>query len=167
MDQSEEKFVIDNDKKAEWALEQIKEKEEECTRLINLALEKIQDLNMQIVELNNKCANETGYYKGLLAEYFNTVPHKETKTQESYQLLSGKLVYKKPSVKINHDDEKLIEWLSETEYVETKQTIKWGEYKKNLTVQGNDVIDVETGEVVEACTVEEVPASFEIKFKEA
>jgi len=161
---NEEKFVIDNDKKADWALEQIKEKEEERDRLIDIAKEKIQDLNLQIEALEAKCSNETGYLKGLLAEYFNTVPHKETKTQETYQLLTGKLVYKKPSVKINHDDEKLIEWLSETEYVETKQALKWGEYKKNLIVQGDDVIDTETGEVVEACSIEEVPASFEVKY---
>lgn len=161
---NEEKFVIDNDKKADWALEQIKEKEEERDRLIDIAKEKIQDLNLQIEALEAKCNNETGYLKGLLAEYFNTVPHKETKTQETYQLLTGKLVYKKPSVKINHDDEKLIEWLSETEYVETKQALKWGEYKKNLIVQGDDVIDTETGEVVEACSIEEVPASFEVKY---
>lgn len=161
---SEDKFVIDNDKKADWAIEQIKEKEEERDRLIELAQAKIEDLKLQIEELGTKCDNSTAYLKGALAEYFNTVPHDETKTQESYQLLSGKLIYKKPSVKINHDDEKLIEWLSDTEYVETKKSLKWGEYKKHLVISGNDVIDGETGEVVEACTIEDVPASFEIKY---
>lgn len=160
----EDKFVIDNDKKADWAIEQIKEKEAERDRLIELAQAKIEDLKLQIEELNVKCINETVYLRGALVEYFNTVPHKETKTQESYQLLSGKLIYKKPSVKINHDDEKLIEWLNDTEYVETKKSLKWGEYKKHLIISGNDVIDGETGEVVEACTIEEVPASFEIKY---
>ena len=160
----EDRFVIDNDKKADWAIEQIKEKEAERDRLIELAQAKIEDLKLQIEELNVKCINETVYFKGALAEYFNTVPHKETKTQESYQLLSGKLIYKKPSVKINHDDEKLIEWLNDTEYVETKKSLKWGEYKKHLVISGNDVIDGETGEVVEACTIEDVPASFEIKY---
>ena len=159
-----DQFIIDNDAKADWALEQIKEKEEERDRLINIALQKIEDLNLQIEDIKTKCDSETWYLKGLLAEYFGTVPHKETKTQESYQLLSGKLIYKKPSVKINHDDEKLIEWLNDTEYVETKKTLKWSEYKKHLVICDNEVIDGETGEIVEACTIEEVPASFDVKF---
>ena len=31
----------------------------------------------------------------MLGEYFKTVPHKKTKTQEAYQLPSGKLILKK------------------------------------------------------------------------
>ena len=164
MEQHEETFVIDDDKKADWAVMQIKEAECERDRLIELANSQIEDLKLKIGEITDKCSRDTAYLKGQLAEYFATVPQKETKTQRTYKLLSGTLVLKKPSIKINHDDEKLIEWLSETEYVETKKSLKWGEYKKNLTVQGDDVIDIETGEVVEACTVEEIPASFDIKY---
>ena len=158
-----EDFKVTDDKTADWAITQIHEAEDERDRLINLAEEQIEDLKNRIEDLKAKCDNDTAYLRSLLIEYFNTVPHKETKTQESYKLLSGTLVYKKPTVKINHDDEKLIEWLSETEYVETKRTLKWGDYKKNLTVDGEAVIDTETGEVVEACSVEEVP-SFNIKY---
>lgn len=160
----EENFTINNDKTADWALSQIKEAEDERDRLVTLAKEQIKDLEDRIAELNTKCENETKYLKSLLAMYFETVPHKSTKTQETYKLLSGTLVYKKPSIKINHNDDELLEFLDGSEYVETKKSIKWGEYKKILTIDGNDVIDGETGEVVAACTVEEVPASFDIKF---
>ena len=161
-----DEFIIDNDKKADWALEQIKEKEEEKNRLIDLAKNKIEDLKMQIEALELKYEHDTSYLKVLLAQYFDSVPHKETKTQATYQLLTGKLVFKKSSVKINHDDEALIKELDGTEYVETKKTLKWGEYKKTLVIQGDDIIDSETGEVVKACTLEEVPASFDVKFFE-
>lgn len=100
----------------------------------------------------------------MLATYFETVKSKETKTQKSYKLISGTLVYKKPSTKINHDDEKLIKALDGTEFVEIKKSLKWGEYKKNLIVSDNDVIDTTTGEVIEGRTVEDVPASFNIKY---
>lgn len=163
----EENFKITDDKTADWAVGQIAVREAERDRLIKLANDEIADLVSKCRELETKCDNDTAYLRSCLIEYFNTVPHKETKTQESYDLLKGKLVFKKPTIKINHDDEKLIEWLAETEYVETKKSLKWGEYKKNLTVNDDGVvIDTETGEVVEACTVEEVPASFSIKFKE-
>lgn len=160
----EESFKIENDKTADWAITQIHEAETERDRLIALAEAQIEDLNNKIEELKTKCDNDTKYLRSCLAMYFETVPSKETKTQKSYKLLSGTLVFKKPSVKIVHDDEKLIEFLDGTEFVETKKSLKWGEYKKILTISDNEVIDSETGEIVEACTVEDVPASFTIKF---
>lgn len=160
----EETFKIENDKTADWAVRQIHEAELERDRLITLAEEQIKDLNDRIDEFKNKCDNDTAYLRSLLATYFETVKSKETKTQKSYKLISGTLVYKKPSTKINHDDEKLIKALDGTEFVEIKKSLKWGEYKKNLIVSDNDVIDTTTGEVIEGCTVEDVPASFNIKY---
>lgn len=162
MDQQE--FKIDNDKKADWAIAQIHEAEAERDRLIALAEDQIKDLTDRIAELKTKCSNDTGYLRSLLAEYFITVPHKKTKTQETYKLLSGTLVYKKPTVKINHDDEELLKYLEGTEYVEIKKSLKWGEYKKNLVISDGEVIDGTTGELIKACSIEDVPASFDIKF---
>lgn len=160
----EDTFRIENDKTADWAITQIHEMEDERDRLIALAEDQIEDLKNRIEELKAKCDNDTKFLKSCLAMYFETVPSKETKTQKSYKLLSGTLVFKKPSVKINYDDDKLLEFLDGTEFVETKKSLKWGEYKKVLTISGEDVIDSETGEIVEACSIEEVPASFNIKY---
>lgn len=160
----EENFKIENDKAADWAISQIHEAESERDRLITLAQDQITDLEDRIEELTAKCDRDTAYLKSLLAEYFETVKSKETKTQKTYKLLSGTLVFKKPSTKIIHDDEKLIAMLDGTEYVETKKSLKWGEYKKNLGIEGDNVIDLETGEIINGCTIEEVPASFNIKF---
>ena len=160
----DETFKIENDKTADWAITQIHEAEDERDRLIALAEDQIEDLKNRIEELKAKCDNDTKFLKSCLAMYFETVPSKETKTQKTYKLLSGTLVFKKPSIKINHDEDKLLEYLDGTEFVETKKSLKWGEYKKVLTISGDDVIDSETGEVVEACSIEDVPASFNIKY---
>lgn len=160
----EDTFKITNDKTADWAITQIHEAENERDRLLALAEDQIKDLTNKIEELKIKCDNETAFLRSCLAEYFETVKCKETKTQKSYKLISGTLVYKKPSTKINHNDEKLIKALDGTEFVEIKKSLKWGEYKKNLIVSDNDVIDTTTGEVIEGCTVEDVPASFNIKY---
>lgn len=164
----EQIFTIENDKSADWAIERIAEQERERDRLIDLANVKIEELESQIKELREKCDRDTAYLKSCLYEYFVKVPHKATKTQETYKLLSGSLVMKKPSFKINHNDEELIKVLDGTEFVETKKSLKWGEFKKNLMVnEDNVVIDTTTGEVIEACSVEDVPGSFDIKYKEA
>lgn len=160
----EETFKIENDKSADWAIRQIHEAESERDRLIALAQDQITDLEDRIEELAAKCDRDTAYLKSLLAEYFETVKSKETKTQKSYKLLSGTLVFKKPSTKINHNDEKLLEYLDGTKFVEIKKSLRWGEYKKNLTIIDNNVIDSETGEIVEGCSVEDVPASFTVKY---
>lgn len=160
----DEKFSIQNDKLADWAIRKIREEEAERDRLVEIANEEIADLNLRISQLQTQCDNKTKFLKGHLQMYFSRVPHKETKTQESYKLLSGSLVMKKATTKINHNDDKLLELLDGTEYVEVKKSLKWGEYKKNLGIEGDKVIDLDTGEVIEACTVEDVPASFDIKF---
>lgn len=166
----EESFKIENDKTADWAIAQIKEAEDERDRLISLAESQIKDLNDKIKEFETKCENDTAYLKSLLAMYFETVPSKETKTQKSYKLLSGTLVFKKPSSKIVHDDDKLLEYLEENEgkdYIKIKKSIDWAEFKKTLTVSDDgEVVDTGLGTIIpaEACTVEDVPASFTIKF---
>ena len=160
----EDTFRIENDKTADWAIAQIRESENERDRLITLAEEQIKDLTDRINDLKAKCENETKFLRSCLAEYFETVPSKETKTQKSYKLLSGTLVFKKPSVKINHNDEELIKNLDGTEFVEIKKSLKWGDYKKNLVIQDDCVIDSTTGEVVEGCSIEDVPASFNVKY---
>lgn len=160
----EENFTINNDNSADWAVQQIKEAEEERDRLITLAQNQIAELQDRIIGLTNKCDNETKYLKSCLAQYFETVKTKETKTQKSYKLLSGTLVLKKPGEKIEHDDEALLEWLEDTEYIKIKKSVDWAEYKKKLTIQDNLVIDTETGEVVECCKVVPTSGSFDIKY---
>lgn len=43
--------------------------------------------------------------------YTKNLKMKETKTQRSYNLLSGKLVIRKSKIKLNHDDTKILEHL--------------------------------------------------------
>lgn len=165
----EETFKIENDKTADWAITQIHDAENERDRLIALAEDKIKDLTDRIEELKTKCDNETAFLRSCLIEYFDTVKSKETKTQKSYKLISGTLVFKKPSTKIVHDDDKLLKYLEENDgkdYIKTKKAVDWAEFKKNLTVTDGKVVDTELGTIIpkEVCSIEEVPASFNIKF---
>ena len=164
----EETFKIENDKSADWAIRQIHEAESERDRLIALAQDQITDLEDRIEELSVKCDHDTAYLKSLLAEYFETVKSKETKTQKTYKLLSGTLVFKKPSAKINHDDDALLKYIDGNKilssFVKVKKSVDWAELKKHLEIWDNDVVYDETGEIIKACTVEDVPASFTIKY---
>lgn len=162
-----ESFSIKDDKLAEWALKKIAEGNQEKERLISIARAEIEELEAKIEELNTQYDKKNEFLKYHLLNYFNTVPHKSTKTQESYKLLSGSLVMKKPTTKIKRpDDDLLLNILSlvdhEGKYVEVIKKPKWAEFKKTLTISGDQVID-ENGEILCNIETEDVPASFDIK----
>lgn len=166
----EETFKITDDKSADWAIRQIHEAEDERDRLVSLAEEQIIDLNDRINELKLKCDRDTAYLRSCLIDYFQTVKPKETKTQKSYKLISGTLVFKKPSTKITHDDAKLLEYLENNDgndFIKLKKSVDWASFKEQLTISDDgEVIDTELGTVIpnEVCAVEDVPASFNIKY---
>lgn len=165
----DESFTITDDKLADWAVRKIKEEEAERDRLISIANDQIAELNLRISQLESQCNNKTSFLKSHLQQYFTTVPHKETKTQESYKLLSGSLVMKKSGIKIIHDDDKLLAYLEANDgadYIKTKKSIDWAEFKKNLTISDGKIVDTELGTIIDPsiCSIEDVPASFDIKF---
>lgn len=162
-------FKIDNDFKADWALRKIKDEYDERDRLIKVAQDHIEELECYVAGLNDKYECKVGYLKSLLFTYFESVPHKETKTQESYKLMSGSLVKKKGSEKIAHDDEKLLAYLKADKavgYIKVVEKADWAEFKKDLKIIDGVVVDTLTGTVIppEVCSVEEVPVSYNIKF---
>lgn len=99
--------------------------------------------------------------------YFYTVPHKETKTQESYKLLDGSLVFKKPAVAIvKPDNDRLVAYLESAgreDLIETKKTAAWGEYKKTLTIADDGQVVSEDGEILDFIEVEEKAGEFNVK----
>lgn len=161
-------FTIDDDSKAEWALEKIKEATEERDRLLNLIKEKEAELAAKKAGITEKYERETGYLKGLLQQYMNTVECKSTKTQDTYQLLSGKLIRKKPTTEYKVDDEKLLAWLSDNgheELIKTESKPRWGELKKLLTgdpESGLTMIEG-TGELVDGVEAKLTEPKFDIK----
>ena len=94
----EEKWTIDSDEKAEWALKKIREETEERDRLMKLANAEQEKLTARIAEIDKAYEDGTSYLKYMLNQYFETVPHKSTKTTEKYALLSGTLVRKKGGI---------------------------------------------------------------------
>ena len=161
-----EEFTIKDDSTAEWAVQRIAEETAEFERLKELAEQKIEELKNKIADLEEQNKRKTSFLKSCLAMYFETVPHKETKTQETYKLLSGTLVFKKPKQKIVKNDEKLVEYFKRnnmTDFIKVEEKPQWNEYKKNLSIVEDKVIDTTTGEVVDVLEIEEEAGSFEVK----
>lgn len=159
-----EGFVIRDDNVAEWALQKIFDEKAELERLKALADSQIAAIMDKVEAANKRFTSRTGYLKQALEEYMLTVKRKQSKTQESYRLLSGSLILKKPVVKIVKDDTKLLEYVKEhsPEYVKHTEAVDWAGFKKTLTVSGDVVVD-SNGEVVSCLDVEETPGEFMIR----
>lgn len=165
-DEDGKEFKIDNDKKADWALNIIAEERKEAERLKELAKQQIEEIEMKIKYIEEKSERKTAFLKSCLAQYFETVPHKATKTQETYKLLSGSLIFELPKQNMVKDDDKLLEYFHSNgmkEFIKIKESPAWEEFKKQLEVIDGNVVDTATGDVIDAVKVEESAGIFDVK----
>ncbi|WFD09758.1 host-nuclease inhibitor Gam family protein [Tepidibacter hydrothermalis] len=169
-EEERETWKIDNDNTADWALDKIKESREEYERFEKVAMAKIEQVKAALDQEKKKMENETGFFESKLREYIETVKTKDTKTQKTYSLPSGKLVIKKDKEDFKLDKEKVLENLKKLEgyedYIKTKEDLAWGDLKKNLAIADGQIINKTTGEVldIEGLGVEVKSGKFEIKF---
>ena len=130
--EDKQEFVIDSDSKADWALSIIKQEQDEQQRLLNSIDEQIEILKAKRERIadNDKCR----FLKGKLNEYFESISEgkRELKSCIKYKLANGELVYKKPVINYERDNDKIIAWLTEHnkfEYIKTNPTVDRQELK--------------------------------------
>ena len=157
-------FTIDSDKKADWAIGKIKEEQENTNRLRLIATSKIVELQSRIKELDERTERRTGNLKAMLMDYMQTVkPTKQAKTQTQYELLSGKLVWKKQQPMYERDEAALLAWAETTapELVKVKKEVSWADLKKQADVSGDKLLL--DGEIIPGVTVVEREDVFEVQ----
>ena len=156
-------FTVTDDSAAQWCMKKIKEAE--ADRAMWKAHYEAQ------MEKVNKAADESiAYFTAKLEEYFSNVPHKATKTQESYTLPGGKLIRKKQQPKFETDDEALVPWLEENfmgQLVKVKKSADWAALKKicSVTPDGEHVVTDE-GEIIPGVTVTQRPDVFKVEMED-
>lgn len=158
-------WVIADDGSADWACRKIAEEKRELDRLKELADKQKRSIDEKIAAAEKRFEYNTNFFKSKLMEYFETVPHKSTKTKESYRLLSGTLTRKFGGRQMKQDDETLVQYLKnsgQAEYIKTEEKPRWGEFKKRLEITEGGVIDRETGEFVEGVNIIEKPDVFTV-----
>lgn len=163
MEQHDYKITTDYD--AEQAVKAIRALDAEQDRLLALVLAERVNLDVKEAEIRSRHDDNVAYYKNLLRQYMDTVEAKETKTQRSYQLLSGRLVVKKPVVRVKRDDDVLTAWAKKNapEYIKSSETVLWGDLKPLLKVAGDSVAFERTGEIIDGLGVEETEEVLEVK----
>ncbi|MDR7870338.1 MAG: host-nuclease inhibitor Gam family protein [Tissierellaceae bacterium] len=167
MELMEDRWKVTNDDEAEWIIEKVNEELVEKARFKMSLENKIKVLQDKLRKLEDEERAAIEKRDSYLLEYFETIDEKfkkKTKTQEKYRLPSGEIVKKYPGPEFKRDNDKLLNWTKKNapEYVEIKETPKWGELKKITKVVNGQVI-TEDGEIVEGVEVIERPPVMEFK----
>lgn len=120
---------ITDDGCADWACRKIAEEKTELDRITALGESQIEKIQQRIDAAQRRYENGTRFLTGKLAEYFETVPHKTTKTKHSYRLLSGTLVKKIGGSTMKQDDDALLAYLKASgneDMIQNTEKPKWG-----------------------------------------
>lgn len=154
-----EEFVVDNDRTADWCIRKIAQLQKEADdwkKHYQLMCEKVQADTQYNVDI----------LQAKLEDYFSSVPHKTTTTQQKYQLPSGTLILKKQQPRYTVDQDKTLNWLKDNfmhTMIRTKEEVNWGELKKQLTIAPDGSMLDENGEIVPGITAEILPDKFTIQ----
>ena len=153
-----EGFVIDTDAKVQWALDKIREARADRDAWVKWYEDKISEIKAQ-TDFN------TMNLERMLAEYFAIVPHKKTKTQETYALKGGKLILKTQNPEYKRDDKIVIDWLKQNgqpQFVKVKEELDWSGLKGATAVLEGHIV-TEDGEIVPGVDVVEREPKFMVE----
>jgi phage host-nuclease inhibitor protein Gam len=167
--QEREGWHITDDSGADWAIDKIKNIKSEYNRKEMVAKNKIAQIEMWLQKEKEETERQIAFFEAKLKEYFDTLPEqylKITKTQKQYKLPSGTLKIKYRQPEFIRNDEKLVAWMETggmNDFVKIKKIPKWEELKKRVRVEGNKVIFVETGEIIDGVEVQEREPEFVVE----
>lgn len=174
----DESFVIDNAKKADWAIGKIAEERKRKDFFVDCAKAEIEKLQNQIKDAEQKCDNSTSFLIGCLGKFLeqDDVPSKKTKTQISLKLPAGKIIKKLPKVEYtmadgkkvteSKSDEGFLKEIGELnpDFIKTKAEVNWSELKKCIIAdEDGNVLLKETGEYVESLSTKMTLPEIEVK----
>lgn len=156
-----ERFIVDNDMKAEWCLSKIRAAKKNAEREIEELTRQMEFYKARMNQVQQEYEEEKNFFQEMLLPYFSNRVEggftKETKTQVSYPLPTGKLLLKhrEPDFEYKEKQKDTIAWLKKNEgekYIKVKEELDWSALKKTVSVSGNSVCNKE-GEVIPGITV--------------
>jgi hypothetical protein len=155
--EEKEKFVVNDDSKADWCLEKLKEISLEIERKEKLAQERKDQIQAWLVKEKEKLVKSKEWFEGMVTSYFMDLKEKDSKLK-TLSLPFGKIQARKQQPKWNYDDKVLIQFVkdSKLDALRVKEEVDKDKLKKLVKVVDGRGI-TEAGEIVEGVTIEEQP----------
>lgn len=163
-----ERFTVDNDIKAEWCLNKIRHIRSEQKREKDELTRQMQFYKDQMDMIDKQAEDDVSFFESMLMPYFSERKEsgfaKETKTQTSYKLPSGKLILKHQSPDYERNNAELLPWLKKNrpDLVKVEESPNWSELKKTIKVVGESV-STKDGEIIPGVKVTEREDKFEVE----
>ena len=127
-------------------VEEIKNFKAQQTQWDALLKEKIAEATAKVEEEKAKLQRAIDYNMSQIVVEFPQVEAKETKTQKKVSVVSGDIILKKATEKIDYDKDKLLAYAKEkqlTDYIKIKEEFNWGDYKKTLNIVDGNIVDAD------------------------
>lgn len=166
-DTENQRFRIQDDNQADWALRKIARARQDMKEAEETAAMEIEKINRWLDGQRDESLRTELFFTVLLQEYyeprFMTNPDKKT-----YKLPSGKVQRRTQQPQFDRDNEALLAWLKQremTDYIEVKETPKWGELKQQVQVVGEHVVIKDgplKGEIIDGVEVVHRPPTFRV-----
>ncbi|KXS41408.1 MAG: Mu-like prophage host-nuclease inhibitor protein Gam [Candidatus Frackibacter sp. T328-2] len=174
-DADQERFRIENDGQADWALEKIRDLKEKQKENEELAEERKAPLEKKIAKIeawqdqqNEKLQDNIEYFEGILTEYAMKLKE-DDEDLKTHSLPFGKLRFRKQRPKWKYHESMLLNSLKKAgrdDLIKIKESVDKRELKKQVDVAGSQVVDLETGEIIEGVEVQERGEKFSIDVEE-
>lgn len=149
-----DKFVIDNIKKADWAMGKIKLERAKMAQNEELVQARIEQLQAWLKQKNEASEGTIAFFENLLAPFVEEQIKNSKK--KSINLPNGTVGFKK-TTKTTKDDAALLAFIKDgySEYIKVKESVDMAELKKACKIVNGKLI-TEEGEVVPGYEVEEI-----------
>lgn len=151
-------------------IEAWKECQEDIARLKELEELKLQQIKFNAEQTRKPLVNKVNYIEEQLKMVIKNSPDvKSSKTQISKKFISGTVAVKNTQQKIKNPGLKGAEAVKISEFKDyckevTDHKFEWGEFKKKLEIKDNNIINTETGEVLNnVLEIEDEPEKVIIK----
>jgi hypothetical protein len=164
----QDRFKVDTDEKANWSLRKIKQFQDQKEANNKLAVDEIEKIEAWNKSENEKAQQSIDYFQGLLAYYAQSKRDQDPKFKK-LELPNGKIKFTKQQPKYNYNDDLLLDYLKKAErsdLIKVKESPDKATVKKLFTIQGDQLIDTETGEFVEGVSIEHRNDAFKVEVSE-
>lgn len=163
-----ESFQVTDDQQANWALRKIKQHQELQKENNLLAESEIEKINAWVESENDKAQQSIDYFQSLLSAYALKLREADPKFKSS-KLPNGKIKFAKQQPKWNLKNEVVLKSLKEageTDLIKVIESPRLADIKKAFVINGNEVINPDTGEIVEGIEIEHREDKFSVEVTE-
>jgi hypothetical protein len=144
---------LERDISIEKLINDFKEYEKEKDKMINICLGVIDDYNKKIDQYSYDILSKRKGLENQIKSMMDIKEMKDNKTEYAYTLPSCKISFKKERHLMKLREEFNIDNVP-NKFVKEVKKVDWNNYKKVLQVKGEEIVNIQTGEVVEDVILE-------------